>query len=43
MRVLLNRIEGATSFADLRTHEGVECATFREAALARGLLADDAE
>jgi hypothetical protein len=39
--VLLNHVRGATSFLDLRTHGGVQCATYREAALMRGLLEDD--
>jgi len=43
MRVLLNHVKGATSFAHLRTYGGVTYGTFKEAAAARGLLADDAE
>jgi len=43
MRVLLNHVKGATSFAHLRTYGGVTYGTFKEAAAARGLLANDAE
>lgn len=41
LRILLNHVRGATSSLNLRTCDGVQCATFREAALMRGLLEDD--
>ncbi|ONL99141.1 Helicase [Zea mays] len=42
LRLLLNHVTGATSYADLRTVDGDTLPTFREAAQRRGLLeADD--
>ncbi|XP_066935326.1 uncharacterized protein [Clytia hemisphaerica] len=41
LRVLLLHVPGATSFEYLRTFDGEIYPTFREACLARGLLADD--
>ncbi|XP_066920182.1 uncharacterized protein [Clytia hemisphaerica] len=41
LRVLLLHVPGATSFEYLRTFDGEVYPTFREACLARGLLADD--
>ena len=46
LRLLLNHVRGATSFEDLRTitrddGKKIICDTFRAAALALGLLADD--
>ncbi|XP_066926669.1 uncharacterized protein [Clytia hemisphaerica] len=41
LRVLLLHVPGATSFEYLTTFDGVIYSTFREACLARGLLADD--
>ena len=43
LRLLLLHVIGASSFADLRTHNGITFQTFREAALQRGLLLDDNE
>ena len=43
MRILLCAVPGVQSFEALRTVEGVLYRTFKEACLARGLLADDAE
>jgi hypothetical protein len=43
LRTLLSIVAGPRSFVDLRTHNGVTYATFREACLARGLLEDDGE
>jgi hypothetical protein len=43
LRTLLSIVPGPRSFVDLRTHNGVTYATFREACLARGLLEDDGE
>ena len=42
LRLLLNHVTGATSYADLRTVDGDTLPSFREAAQMRGLLeADD--
>jgi hypothetical protein len=43
LRTLLTAVKGATSFADLRTFQGVEAPTFRHACLLHGLLDDDGE
>ncbi len=43
LRILLLNKTGATSSAHIRTHEGVQYSTFREACCAMGLLSDDAE
>lgn len=43
LRILLHHVCGATCYADLRTHDGAVYSTFREAAVARGLLEDDHE
>lgn len=43
LRTLLTVVKGATSFEDLRTFQGTEYSTFREACIARGLLQDDGE
>jgi len=45
LRILLLHARGATSFADLRTPQNGDApyATFRQAAIARGLLNDEAE
>ncbi|XP_022846210.1 uncharacterized protein LOC111368951 [Olea europaea var. sylvestris] len=42
LRLLLNHIRGATSYRALKTVNGVETSSFREAALLHGLLSDDA-
>ena len=42
-RLLLTCVKGAISFEHLRTFEGTEHATFKEACIARGLLEDDSE
>ncbi|XP_077174871.1 uncharacterized protein LOC143828370 [Paroedura picta] len=41
LRLLLLHVPGATSFEHLRTFNDIPCATFKEAALHRGLLHDD--
>ncbi|XP_074603972.1 uncharacterized protein LOC141857378 [Brevipalpus obovatus] len=41
IRVLLLHVTGAKSFEDLRTHDGIVHASFRDAAEARHLLEDD--
>lgn len=41
LRILLGVVKGATSFADLRTYEGVEHDSFKAAAKAHGLLEAD--
>lgn len=43
LRMLLLHVRGALSFEDLRTYEGIVYPTFKEAAAARQLLADDTE
>jgi hypothetical protein len=43
LRLLLHHVRAATSFQDARTVDGVVCATFKEAAIRRGLLEDDNE
>ena len=43
LRLLLNHVEGAQSFADIRTVDDVVHNTFQEACCARGLLDDDSE
>jgi hypothetical protein len=43
LRLLLNSVKGATSFAKLRTFQEAEMLNFRQACLARGLLTDDNE
>ena len=43
LRLLLNHVVGARSFADIRTVEGEVCPSFQEAARRRGLLEDDGE
>ena len=43
LRILLNHVAGATSFAELRTVGGVVCATNKEACRLRGLLQEDGE
>ena len=41
MRLLLTRVRGPTSFQALKTVNGYEKATFREACIVLGLLEDD--
>ena len=43
LRTLLTVVRGATSFESLRTYQGIEHSTYKEACLARGLLKDDQE
>lgn len=43
LRVVLFYKPGALSFQDLRTIDVVPCATFKAAAVALGVLEDDAE
>jgi hypothetical protein len=43
LRLCLTHVPGATCFEDVRTFQGRVCATFKEAAIARGLLQDDGE
>ena len=43
LRILLNKVKGPKSFADIRTHNGQVCPTFRDACYALGLLDDDRE
>ncbi len=41
--MLLNYIKGATSYEHLRTMDGIEHDTFKDACIAMGLLEDDNE
>jgi len=43
LRLLLTVVKGPTSFADVKTVDGVVHPSFRQACLARGLLEDDRE
>jgi hypothetical protein len=43
LRMLLNCVKGATSYENLRTVDGREHDTFKDACIAMGLLADDNE
>ena len=43
LRCLLNHVRGAKSFEDIRTVDNIVYCTFREAAIAKGLLENDEE
>ena len=43
LRTLLHHVTGATSFEAIRTVDGNECDTYKEACVRRNLLADDSE
>ena len=43
LRLLLCHVRGPRSYRDLRTVNGHECSTFKEAAVERGLVADNGE
>lgn len=43
LRILLNKVKGPKSFEEIRTVNGHECVTFRDACYALGLLEDDKE
>jgi hypothetical protein len=43
LRMLLNHVRGLKSFNNLKTHNGTEHPTFKEAALAKGVLHNYAE
>jgi hypothetical protein len=43
LRMLLNVVKGCTSFEDIRTVNGIEYPTFKEACRALGFLDDDKE
>ena len=43
LRILLTTVIGPTSYDTLKTHDNIVYATFKEAAVARGLLEDDGE
>jgi hypothetical protein len=43
LRMLLNCVKGATSYKHLRTMDGIEHDTFKDACIAVGLLEDDNE
>ena len=41
LRLLLNKVKGATGFEELRSIDGKPCETFHAAAIARNLVKDD--
>jgi hypothetical protein len=43
LRMLLNYVQGATSYEHLRTMDGTEHNTFKDACITMGLLANDNE
>ncbi|KAK9074699.1 hypothetical protein SSX86_003017 [Deinandra increscens subsp. villosa] len=43
LRILLNKVKGPTSFEDIKTVDGVQHPTFRDACYSLGLLDDDTE
>ena len=43
LRTLLLNKSGATSFADMRLYEGIQCLNYRDTCCAMGLFSDDAE
>lgn len=43
LRMLLSCVKGATSFDDLRFHNGIQHSSFKASCISRGLLEDDAE
>ncbi|XP_019178998.1 PREDICTED: uncharacterized protein LOC109174197 [Ipomoea nil] len=43
LRCLLNKVRGPRSYADIRTVDGVQYGSFRDACYARGLVDDDKE
>ena len=43
LRMLLLAVKGARSFEDLRYHNGIQHATYKEACASRGLVGDDQE
>ena len=43
LRLLLLHVRGAKSFRDLKTVNGIECQTYKDAAIQMKLLADDSE
>ncbi|XP_019193106.1 PREDICTED: uncharacterized protein LOC109187373 [Ipomoea nil] len=43
LRCLLNLVRGPTSFQDIRTVDGIEYSSFRDACYARGLISDEKE
>ena len=43
LRLLLHKVKGPTSYSNLRTVNGVECETYKDACLEMGLLEDDKE
>lgn len=43
LRLILSHVPGLTSFVDARTYQNTEYATYREACIVRGLLADDSD
>ena len=43
LKLILNRVKGATSFIDLHTHNNITYETYKETAISMGLIQDDSQ